>query len=84
MSRSSGSADARSHSSKSSDTSIREYVDLALKSSLTKESAVQREEFKRVPSIGGTSHLDLTVNEDEFFGNGRCSCIFSSSGNKGF
>ena len=45
--------------------------DLAYRMSLTGKAEEQTEGLKRVPSIGGTSELDLTIPDTEFFGNGN-------------
>ena len=58
-------------SDKSSKSSTSDFVDLAFRSSLSKDARLQQEGLKRVPSCGGTSALDMTVNDDEFFNNGR-------------
>ena len=49
-------------------------LDLAYRISLTGKVEEQKEGLKRVPSFGGTSELDLTVPDSEFFGNSKiCS-----------
>ena len=50
---------------------VSESNDLAYRISLTEKAEEQKEGLKRVPSVGGTSQLDLTVPESEFFGNGK-------------
>lgn len=58
----------KSASSSKSDSS---YIDLEFQTSLSGGVAVQRECLRRVPSCGETSVMDLTVHEEDFFGNGR-------------
>ena len=48
-----------------------ESLDLAYRISLTGKAEEQKEGLKRVPSFGGTSELDLTVPDSEFFGNSK-------------
>jgi len=49
-------------SAKSSDS----YVDLEYRTSLTAVAIEQQQELRRVPSIGGTSLMDFTMNDDDF------------------
>ena len=48
-----------------------ESLDLAYRISLTGKAEEQKEGLKRVPSFGGTSELDLTVPDSEFFENSK-------------
>ena len=47
-----------------------EINNLTFKMSLTNEAEEQRHCLRRVPSIGGTSELDMTIPDGEFFGCG--------------
>ncbi|KAL4232237.1 hypothetical protein ACF0H5_009811 [Mactra antiquata] len=57
--KSSGGSSAKSYESES--------IDLELRTSLTGQAKEQALGLRRVPSCGGTSVMDLTVNDDEFF-----------------
>ena len=48
-----------------------EWVDLAFRMSLTGRASEQHQGLKRVPSMGGTTEMDLTVADDDFFANGN-------------
>ncbi|XP_052232648.1 uncharacterized protein LOC127845662 isoform X2 [Dreissena polymorpha] len=49
-------------------SSASSYVDLEYRMSLSEQACAQREGLRRVPSFGGTSEMDLTINDEEFFG----------------
>ena len=68
---SSGSGSGRSSTRKSTQLDTTEGIDLAYRISLTDRAEEQKEGLKRVPSTGGTSQLDLTVPDTEFFGLGK-------------
>lgn len=71
MTRSTDSSKSKSSVARSTESDTSEYVDLSYRLSLTKNTAKQREGLKRVPSCGGTTAMDMTINDEEFFGNGR-------------
>ena len=68
-------------SGQSSTSSVRSDMsdfknDLAFRMSLTNEAEEQRIGLKRVPSVGETNTMDLTVNDDDFFDNGNIEFTF--------
>ncbi|XP_053402304.1 uncharacterized protein LOC123548511 isoform X2 [Mercenaria mercenaria] len=68
LSQSSGS-DSSQKSTSSSKSAKSSFSDLEFRTSLSGRTEEQRAGLRRVPSCGGTSAMDLTVNDEDFFGN---------------